>query len=272
MGRAVRWGGLGRAVGGPLGGVCRGARVASLLHVEVNLVNGGALVAHADVVLAGGVRRHRKVSSGVLVLEEHLPRRRTDLCVALVISTRRRPVAGEQTSDRDRLRDAALVRGLELEGHTVARAGVERKGEGKHVSPRAPRHGAGRQTRGGNVCLGRSVVSGGEVTSEVRSTVCDRGAHGACLGGRHCGGPGTFRPWRGGVRLLSARSRQPAGCCRHWCRWCSCSGYLAQKRRSASWQTRGAVVRPGSLQPEPGYHGRRRRRRWRPQQLGRACC
>ena len=162
MGRAVRWGGLGRAVGGPLGGVCRGARVASLLHVEVNLVNGGALVAHADVVLAGGVRRHREVSSGVLVFEEHLPRRRTDLCVALVISTRRRPVAGEQTSDRDRLRDAALVRGLELEGHTVARAGVERKGEGKHVSPRAPRHGAAGR-RGEEMCetLAPASVSSG---------------------------------------------------------------------------------------------------------------
>ena len=140
MRRAVRWGGRreggGRAVGGPLGGCVpwREARGASLLHVEVDLVNGGALVAHADVVLAGGVRRHREVSSGVLVLEEHLPRGRTDLCVALVISTRRRPVAGEQTSDRDRLRDAALVRGLELEGHTVARAGVERKGEGKDAA------------------------------------------------------------------------------------------------------------------------------------------
>ena len=29
-------------------------------------------------------------------------------------------------------------------------------------------------------------------------------AHGGCLGGRHCGGPRTFRAWRGGVRLLSA--------------------------------------------------------------------
>ena len=142
MGRAAggRWEGGGRVTGRRV--PWREARVASLLHVEVDLVNGGALVAHADVVLAGGVRRHREVSSGVLVLEEHLPRGRTDLCVALVISTRRRPVAGEQTSDRDRLRDAALVRGLELEGHTVARAGVERKGEGKD----AARH---RGARGG---------------------------------------------------------------------------------------------------------------------------
>ena len=139
-----RWEGGGRATGRRV--PWREAQVASLLHVEVDLVNGGALVAHADVVLAGGVRRHREVSSGVLVLEEHLPRRRTDLCVALVISTRRRPVAGEQTSDRDRLRDAALVRGLELEGHTVARAGVERKGEGKDVSPTAARHRAGSRT------------------------------------------------------------------------------------------------------------------------------
>ena len=144
MGRAAggRWEGGGRATGRRV--PWREARVASLLHVEVDLVNGGALVAHADVVLAGGVRRHREVSSGVLVLEEHLPRGRTDLCVALVISTRRRPVAGEQTSDRDRLRDAALVRGLELEGHTVARAGVERKGEGKDAA-RHRRHTAGRK-------------------------------------------------------------------------------------------------------------------------------
>ena len=39
-----------------------------------------------------------------------------------------------------------------------------------------------------------------------------------------------------------------------------------------SWQPRGDAVRPGPLQPEPGYHGRRRRRCWRPQQLRRACC
>ena len=156
VGRAVRCGGRcdgeggGRAVGGRWEGhwaACAVAQVASLLHVEVDLVNGGALVAHADVVLAGGVRRHREVSSGVLVLEEHLPRGRTDLCVALVISTRRRPVAGEQTSDRDRLRDAALVRGLELEGHTVARAGVERKGEGKDAARhRSTRRGENTRT------------------------------------------------------------------------------------------------------------------------------
>ena len=152
MGRAAggRREGGGRATGRRV--PWREARVASLLHVEVDLVNGGALVAHADVVLAGGVRRHREVSSGVLVLEEHLPRGRTDLCVALVISTRRRPVAGEQTSDRDRLRDAALVRGLELEGHTVARAGVERKGEGKDAARhRSTRRGENTRTGGENL-------------------------------------------------------------------------------------------------------------------------
>lgn len=133
--------------GGECGGRATGRRapwrerVASLLHVEANLVHGGALVAHADVVLAGGGRRHRKVAHGVLVLEEHLPRGRTDLRVALVISARRRPVSGEQTSNRDRLRDAALVRGLELEGHTVARADVECKGEAREAEAEARHRG-----------------------------------------------------------------------------------------------------------------------------------
>ena len=56
---------------------------------------------------------------------------------------------------------------------------------------------------------GDKVLPALRMLSQPQSTFCNSGAHGASLGGRRCGGAGTFRQRRAGVRLLSASSCQP---------------------------------------------------------------